>query len=75
MCYEWYCDSFCHAAIAGFYPDSGGSYFLSRLEGALGTYLGLTCAQVKGENTYNIGLATHYTTSADGSVSIDLIGW
>lgn len=55
-------------SIAGFYPDNGGSHFLSRLPGALGVYLGLTCTQVKGEDTYNIGLATHFTTSRDGSV-------
>ena len=32
----------------GFFCDVGGSYFLSRLEGGLGTYLGLTGARLKG---------------------------
>jgi enoyl-CoA hydratase/carnithine racemase len=31
----------------GFFPDVGGSYFLSRLRGGLGLYLGLTGAQLR----------------------------
>lgn len=42
---------------------------MSHLRGALGMYLGLTGAQVKGEDNYALGLATHFTTSGDGSVS------
>lgn len=33
----------------GFYPDVGGSFFLPRLDGELGTYLGLTGEVLKGE--------------------------
>ncbi|XP_067930201.1 3-hydroxyisobutyryl-CoA hydrolase, mitochondrial-like isoform X2 [Watersipora subatra] len=53
-------------AAIGFYPDNGGSHFLSHLPGALGMYLGLTCAQVIGEDTCKIGLTTHYTTAFNG---------
>lgn len=35
----------------GFFPDVGGSFFLPRLEGALGMYLGLTGARLKGIDT------------------------
>jgi len=33
----------------GFFPDVGGSFFLPRLDGELGTYLGLTGNSLKGE--------------------------
>jgi 3-hydroxyisobutyryl-CoA hydrolase len=32
----------------GYFTDVGSTYFLSRLDGHLGTYLGLTSEQVKG---------------------------
>jgi 3-hydroxyisobutyryl-CoA hydrolase len=32
----------------GFFPDIGASYFMSRLDGELGTYLALTAEQLKG---------------------------
>jgi 3-hydroxyisobutyryl-CoA hydrolase len=32
----------------GYFPDVGASYFLSRLDGELGTYLALTSDQLKG---------------------------
>jgi 3-hydroxyisobutyryl-CoA hydrolase len=34
----------------GYIPDVGASFFMSRLDGALGTYLALTGAQVKGRD-------------------------
>ncbi len=33
----------------GLYPDVGGTFFLPRLDGQLGTYLGLTGHQLKGQ--------------------------
>lgn len=33
----------------GFFPDVGGTFFLPRLDGHLGTYLGLTGDTLKGE--------------------------
>ena len=35
----------------GFFPDVGGSFFLPRLEGALGNYLALTGHRLKGQDT------------------------
>lgn len=43
----------------GFFPDVGGSYFLSRLPGALGTYLGLTGYRMDAADAVYTGLATH----------------
>ena len=44
----------------GFFPDVGGSYFLSRLPGTLGTYLALTGTQIRAADTLYVGLADHY---------------
>lgn len=35
-------------AKIGYFPDVGGSYFLSRLDGEIGTYLALTSQTLKG---------------------------
>eukprot|EP00743_Colponemidia_sp_Colp-15_P004617 GILK01004977.1.p1 GENE.GILK01004977.1~~GILK01004977.1.p1 ORF type:complete len:370 (-),score=20.85 GILK01004977.1:113-1186(-) len=43
----------------GFIPDVGSSYFLSRLRGGLGLYLGLTGARLTGADCLYCGLATH----------------
>ncbi|KAL9046335.1 MAG: hypothetical protein Q9214_000805 [Letrouitia sp. 1 TL-2023] len=48
----------------GFFPDVGGSFFLPRMEGKLGTYLGLTSKTLDGVGAYYAGLATHYIDSA-----------
>jgi enoyl-CoA hydratase len=44
----------------GFFPDIGASYFLPRLPGALGLYLGLTGTRVAGADAVHAGLATHF---------------
>ena len=48
----------------GFFPDIGASYFLSRLPGALGTYLGLTGVRISAADALYTGLATHFIESA-----------
>lgn len=48
----------------GFFPDVGASFFLSRLDGELGTYFGLTSALLDGVQAYHAGLATHYLHSS-----------
>ncbi|KAK4696038.1 3-hydroxyisobutyryl-CoA hydrolase, partial [Lecanoromycetidae sp. Uapishka_2] len=48
----------------GFFPDVGGSFFLSRLEGYIGTYLALTSERLKGVNAFYAGVATHYIDSS-----------
>lgn len=47
-------------AAIGFFPDVGASYFLPRLPGALGAYLGLTGYQMDYRDALYCGLATHY---------------
>ena len=44
----------------GLYPDVGGSYFLSRLPGETGTYLGLAGARIGPADMLSLGLATHF---------------
>ena len=44
----------------GFFPDIGASYFLPRLPGELGMYLGLTGTRVLGSDAVHAGFATHY---------------
>lgn len=48
----------------GFFPDVGASYFLPRLPGAIGLYLGLTGARISAADALYCGLATHYCPSA-----------
>lgn len=43
----------------GFFPDVGGTYFLPRLPGRIGTYLGLTGARIESDDCVAIGIA-HY---------------
>jgi enoyl-CoA hydratase/carnithine racemase len=44
----------------GFFPDIGGTYFLPRLPGELGMYLGLTGTRVLGADAVHAGFATHF---------------
>ncbi|KAG8530407.1 uncharacterized protein KY384_004909 [Bacidia gigantensis] len=48
----------------GFFPDVGGSFFLSRLEGSIGAYLALTSKHLRGVDVYFAGIATHYIDSS-----------
>lgn len=60
-----------HAAFAmpetaiGFFPDIGATFFLPRLPGCIGTYLGLTGTRVQGADAVHAGLATHFVRRAD----------
>ena len=44
----------------GLFPDVGGSFFLPRLRGQSGMYLGLTGTRVAGPDACWLGLATHF---------------
>ncbi|CAM5680013.1 putative 3-hydroxyisobutyryl-CoA hydrolase [Streptomyces afghaniensis 772] len=44
----------------GFFPDVGASYFLPRLPGAIGMYLGLTGHRLDAADALYTGLATHF---------------
>ncbi|MCJ1356778.1 MAG: hypothetical protein MMC33_006774 [Icmadophila ericetorum] len=48
----------------GFFPDVGGSFFLPRLDGRIGTYLALTSDRLHGVNAFYAGIATHYIHSS-----------
>ncbi len=47
----------------GFFPDVGASFFLPRMNGAIGTYLALTSTWLTGANVFYSGAATHYLHS------------
>ncbi|ORX48570.1 ClpP/crotonase [Hesseltinella vesiculosa] len=44
--------------------NAGASFFLPRLDGAIGTYLALTGSRIEGLDTFYAGIATHYVPSA-----------
>ncbi|MBW0483055.1 hypothetical protein O181_022770 [Austropuccinia psidii MF-1] len=48
----------------GLFPDVGATFFLPRLDGELGTYLGLTSTNLYGWAAYQAGFASHYVPSA-----------
>ena len=47
----------------GLFPDVGGGWYLSRLEGRVGPFLALTGARLDGAECLAIGLATHYLSA------------
>lgn len=47
----------------GYYPDVGGLFRLSRMDGQLGLYLGMTSDRLKGYDVYRAGVATHFVPS------------
>lgn len=49
----------------GLFPDVGGSYFLPRLPGNVGRYLGLTGARVDAQDALAFGIATHACSAED----------
>ena len=57
----------------GYFPDVGASYFLSRLPGALGLYLGLTGIQVRAGDAIPCGLADLYVSSVNVEDLVDAI--
>jgi enoyl-CoA hydratase/carnithine racemase len=48
----------------GLFPDVGGGYFLSRLRGALGTFLALTSHRLKAADALCVGIVDAYVPSA-----------
>lgn len=48
----------------GYFPDVGGSYFLSRIPGELGVYLGVTGVQIRAADALYCGLADWCIDSA-----------
>ncbi len=48
----------------GMFPDIGATFFLPRLPGALGAFLGLTGTRLNGPDAVHAGLATHFVPHA-----------
>jgi enoyl-CoA hydratase len=48
----------------GLFPDVGGGWYLSRLEGRVGQFMALTGARLDGAECKYFGLATHYVPQA-----------
>jgi enoyl-CoA hydratase len=64
----------------GFFPDVGATWFLPRLPGELGTWVGLTGDRLKAQDAVSAGVATHHVRSERfgdlvdalcGNVSVD----
>mgnify|MGYP003745624715 CR=1 FL=1 len=49
----------------GLLPDVGGTYFLPRLQGKIGTYMALTGARLKAHDCIYAGIATHYVPETE----------
>lgn len=48
----------------GYFPDVGGSYFLARIPGELGVYLGVSGVQIRAADALYCGLADWYMDSS-----------
>ncbi|WP_339430127.1 enoyl-CoA hydratase/isomerase family protein [Pseudomonas taetrolens] len=62
----------------GYFPDVGGSYFLTRTPGQLGTYLGVTGVQVRASDALYCGLADGFIESgklAELDQCLDTLAW
>lgn len=62
----------------GYFPDVGGSYFLPRIPGELGIYLGVTGVQIRAADALYCGLADWYLDSArlaDLDQKLDSLQW
>ncbi|WP_421786466.1 enoyl-CoA hydratase/isomerase family protein [Hyphobacterium sp.] len=57
----------------GFHPDVGGAYFLPRLPGEIGMWMGLTGARLKAPDCVATGLATHYCPSSQTAALIEAL--
>ncbi|MBT0623325.1 enoyl-CoA hydratase/isomerase family protein [Pseudomonas fluorescens] len=62
----------------GYFPDVGGSYFLPRIPGELGIYLGVTGVQIRAADALYCGLADWYLESTrltDLDQKLDRLQW
>jgi enoyl-CoA hydratase/carnithine racemase len=48
----------------GLYPDVGGSWFLNKAPGNTGLFMGLTGAQINGNDALEVGLGDHFINSS-----------
>ncbi|WP_268800477.1 enoyl-CoA hydratase/isomerase family protein [Pseudomonas huanghezhanensis] len=62
----------------GYFPDVGGSYFLPRLPGELGIYLGVTGVQIQAADALYCGLADWYVQRQNLALldkQLDTMAW
>ena len=62
----------------GYFPDVGGSYFLTRTPGQLGTYLGVSGVQIRAADALYCGLADGYLESSklpELDKALDSLNW
>ncbi|CAO1636307.1 unnamed protein product [Sympodiomycopsis kandeliae] len=57
----------------GYFPDVGVTRVLARLDGRVGTYLGMTGDHITGEEAYLAGLATHFVPSTSLPALVDAL--
>lgn len=57
----------------GLFPDVGGGYFLPRLAGCIGWYLGLTGSRLNPRETLSSGIATHLIESKNLEAIIETL--
>jgi enoyl-CoA hydratase/carnithine racemase len=57
----------------GLFPDVGGTYFLPRLPGQVGMWLGLTGSRLKGEDTVAAGVCDWFMPSTELSSLLDML--
>ncbi|MBE7214251.1 enoyl-CoA hydratase/isomerase family protein [Shewanella benthica] len=55
----------------GLYPDVGGSYFLNRMPGKLGLFLGLTAYNMNAADAKYVGIANYYIQDDDKQPLLD----
>lgn len=57
----------------GLYPDVGGSYFLPRMSGHNGLFLGMTGASINATDACYVGLADHYCQTDSLNIVLDTL--
>jgi enoyl-CoA hydratase/carnithine racemase len=55
----------------GLYPDVGGSYFLNRMPGKAGLFLGMTAYNMNGADAHYVGIGNHYLNRDDKELLFD----
>ncbi|MEZ9197042.1 enoyl-CoA hydratase/isomerase family protein [Shewanella sp. 10N.286.54.B9] len=55
----------------GLYPDVGGSYFLNRMPGKAGMFLGMTAYNMNGADAHYVGIGNHYLNRDDKELLFD----
>lgn len=59
--------------VLGLFPDVGATWFLNRLPGEMGVYLGLSGVRLGAADLVALGLATNYVPSGDIAELIDCL--